>query len=313
MSEHTVPRRTFCQRVAAGAAALALAPVASRAAEETFTLKWIIASSLYGRLPLAEILPEVRKAGAEHIDIWPEGHANQREQMEKMGHAKFAALLARHKVKLGMFTHYNLGPFGLQKEMPVAQRFGVRIFISGASGPRKLKGAELKKAVGEFAEKMKPHAAAAEKHGVVIGIENHSGSLIKSPDSMRWFVEARPSKHIGIALAPYHLPSRADLIAKLITDLGDGLVHFYGWQHGKGCHKPMPRADEHLQMPGRGPLDFVPLMAALKRINYQGWSSVFMHPTPRGIPIMDTAAEVTAEIVKAQKYLEACLEKGSKS
>jgi hypothetical protein len=29
-----------------------------------------------------------------------------------------------------------------------------------------------------------------------------------------------------------------------------------------------------------------------------------MHPTPRGIPILPTAAEVTAEINRARQYLE---------
>ena len=308
VDEHPIHRREFCKRVAAGAAA-ALAPAALCAAQEEFALSYIVASSLYGRLPLAEILPELRKAGAKHIDIWPEGHANQREQIEKMGHKAFAALLTKHKAKLGMLTHYNLGPFGLQPQMPFAKQFGAKILISGAHGPRGLKGKALKAAVAEFLEQMKPHVAAAEKHGLTIGIENHWGSLIKSPDSMRWFAELRPSKHIGIALAPYHLPSKADLIARLITDLGPGMVHFYAWQHGKGCHKPMPREQEHMQMPGRGPMDFTPIVAALKKADYKGWTSVFMHPTPRGIPIMDTAAEVTAEIVRAQKYLEKCLAK----
>jgi len=304
----TVSRRGFCKRLAGGVAA-ALAPAALGAAKEDFALNTIVASSLYGRLPLAEILPEVPKTGAEHIDIWPEGHANQREQIEEMGHEKFAALLKTHGVKLGMLTHYNLGPFGLQPQMPFAQKFGAKILICGARGPRDLKGPDLKKAVGAFVEKMKPHVAAAEKHGLVIGVENHGHSLVQSPDSMKWLAELAPSKHIGVALAPYHLPQDTQLIARLITDLGDGLVHFYAWQHGKGCMKKMPRDDEHQQMPGRGPLDFVPILAALKKIDYKGWTSVFMHPTPRGIPIMDTAAEVTAEIIKAQKYLETCLAK----
>ena len=32
-----------------------------------------------------------------------------------------------------------------------------------------------------------------------------------------------------------------------------------------------------------------------------------MHPVPRGIPILDTAEEVTAEINRARRYLESCL------
>jgi len=308
VSDRPIRRREFCQRLAVGAAAVALAP-AAWAAKEGFKLTTIVASSMYGCLPLAEILPEVPKTGAEHIDIWPKGHANQREQIEEMGHDRFAALLERHGVKLGMLTHYDLGPFGLQPDMAFGQKFGAKIVICGGSGPRGLKGAELKKAVGQFAERMKPHVAAAEKHGLTIGIENHGNNLIMSPDSMKWLAELAPSKHIGIALAPYHLPQDPRVIADLITALGDRLVHFYAWQHGKGCHKKMPREDEHQQMPGRGTLDFVPILAALRKIDYKGWTAVFMHPTPRGIPIMDTAAEVTAEIVKAQEYLKQCLKR----
>ena len=307
MSRREPSRREFCGHVAAGAAAAALSPLASRAAKEDFRLRYIVASSMYGRLPLAEILPQVPKTGARHIDVWPEGHANQREQIERMGHDAFAGLLERHGVRVGMLTHYDLGPFRLQPEMKVARKFGARIIISGAHGPRGRKGKALKEAVAEFLETMKPHVAAAERHGVVIGIENHGNSLVQSFDSMRWLVELRPSKHIGIALAPYHTPQRPDQLGKLIEDLGDGLVHFYAWQHGMGCMKKLPKAQELMQMPGRGTLDFAPILAALKTIGYKGWTSVFMHPVPRGIPILPTAAEVTAEIVKAQKHLEACL------
>jgi len=312
VTEPPIRRREFCKRLVTGVAATALAPASSQGAQPAFKLRYILASSMYGRLKLAEILPEARRIGAEHIDIWPERHANQREQIEAMGHEKFAATLKQHRVKLGILTHYDLGPFRLQGEMRVARKFGARLLISGASGPRGLKADALKKAVGHFAERMKPHIAAAEEHGLVIGIENHGHSLVQSPDSMRWLAELAPSKHIGIALAPYHLPQEPALIARLIGDLGGRLVHFYAWQHGMGCHKKLPKEQEVLQMPGRGELDFAPILAALKKINYSGWTEVFMHPVPRGIPILPTAVEVTAEIVRVQKYLEACLGGGDR-
>ena len=70
--------------------------------------------------------------------------------------------------------------------------------------------------------------------------------------------------------------------------------------------KPMPKDEELQQMPGRGPLDFTPVLKALKEINYTGYTEIFMHPTPRGIPIFPTAGEVTAEINRAKAYLEKC-------
>ncbi|MCA9443401.1 MAG: sugar phosphate isomerase/epimerase, partial [Candidatus Omnitrophica bacterium] len=66
---------------------------------------------------------------------------------------------------------------------------------------------------------------------------------------------------------------------------------------------------EMKQLPGYGELDFVPILAALKKINYAGWTSIFMHPVPRGIPILPTAAEVTAAINRSREYLEDCLDR----
>ena len=266
---------------------------------------------MYGRMKLSEILPEVRKAGAEYIDIWPEAHANQREQIEEMGHQQFVAMLKKHRVKLGILTRYDLGPFELKDEIRAAKKIGASMVICGSRGPGNLKGDSLKAAVRKFIEKMQPQIYFAEENGITIGIENHSNSLIQSPDSMKWFVEFTDSRNIGIALAPYHMPQEPALIARLIADLGTNLVHFYAWQYGMGCHKKLPKEQELLQLPGRGRLDFVPIVSALKQINYRGWTEVFMHPVPRGIPILPTAGQVTAEINRSCIYLESCLEKVS--
>lgn len=304
-----IHRRQFLKRLVVGAAVGGLGEAGLSRDEQAFRFRYIVASSMYGRMKLDEILPEVAKTGAEHIDIWPEHHANQREQMEEMGYDKFAAKLKQHKVKLGILTRYDLGPFGLQKEMRVAKRLGGTMVVCGSRGPKNLEGEALKEAVRGFVERMKPHIGRAEETGVTIGIENHANSLIESPDSMRWLAELAVSKNIGIALAPYHLPQDASLIAELIENLGGRLVHFYAWQYGQGCHKKLPREQQLLQMPGRGKVDFVPIVAALKKIKYKGWTEVFMHPVPRGIPILPTAGQVTAEINRSRQYLERCLDR----
>ena len=76
-----------------------------------------------------------------------------------------------------------------------------------------------------------------------------------------------------------------------------------------GCNIKLPKEQELLQMPGRGSLDFVPVVKALKNINYKGWTEIFMHPVPRGIPILDSVQDVTAEINRSRRYLEDCLKK----
>ena len=151
---------------------------------------------------------------------------------------------------------------------------------------------------------MKPHLAVAEESGVTIAVENHGNNLIESPDSMKWLADLRPSKNIAIAFAPYHLPQDEKLLADLIRSLEGRIEMFYAWQHGMGCHKKLPKEQELLQMPGRGKLDFGPLLAALDDIKYDRWKEIFMHPVPRGIPILETTPAVTAEINRSRKYLE---------
>ncbi|MEM7478555.1 MAG: sugar phosphate isomerase/epimerase family protein [Planctomycetota bacterium] len=269
-----------------------------------FEFRYMLASCMYGYQYLREILPEVAKVGATAIDIWPKVHGNQREQIDDLGEEKFAQMLAEYEVQLGCVTQYPLGPFRLQSEMRLAQRLGCTTIVTGGAGPKGLTGKELKSAVGGFIEKLKPHLAVAEETGVTLAIENHANNLIYSPDSLKWLVELRPSSHLAVALAPYHLEQDAAKLAQLIRDLDDGIAVFYAWQHGKGCHQRLPKEEELLQMPGRGALNFQPIVEALVGINYQGWTEIFMHPVPRGIPILETAAQVSAEINRSREYLE---------
>ncbi len=309
MSQDSFSRRSFCKKLGVGLSAASLMPPVVLAKPQPFRLRYMVASCLYGELPLTEILPEIRKTNSESIDIWPRKHGNQREQMDEMGYEKFASLLQQHKIKLGIITRYDLGPFKLQPEMALLKKLGGKMVVCAGSGPKNLTGAELKSAVKNFVEEMQPHIAAAEEAGVVIAIENHGDNLIDSLDSLKWLAEFAPSKHIGIALAPYHLPDDSETVAGIVRALGEKIVHFYAWQHGMGCTVKLPKEQELLQMPGRGKLDFIPVLKALKEINYSGWTSIFMHPVPRGIPILETAAEVTKEINGARNYLDGCLKK----
>lgn len=307
MPDNSLPigRRDFLAASAVTAATLATPSFALAAPK--LKPKYILGSCMYGYTAVDEIVPEVAKIGATALDIWPKVHGNQREQLDEMGEEKFAALLKKHDVTLGCITQYKLGPFGLQKEMQLAQRLGCKMIICGGSGPKNLKGKELKAAVGAFIEKLKPHLAVAEETGVTIAIENHANNLIDSPDSLKWLAELRTSDNLGIAFAPYHLEQDENLQSDLIRTLGDSIEMFYAWQHGMGCHVKLPKEQELLQMPGRGDLDFVPLFAALQDIKYQGWTEIFMHPVPRGIPILETTTEVTAEINRSRKYITKCL------
>jgi sugar phosphate isomerase/epimerase len=258
---------------------------------------------MYGKTPLADILPEVKATAATGIDLWPLPHGNQREQASELGSEPFRALLATHGVGVSMVTRFDLGPFKLQDELRAASHMGAKLVVCGAVGPQGLKGADLKAAVAQFVERLRPTLDVAAACGMTIGIENHDHNLIDTADAMRYLADRCADRPLGIALAPYHLPQDATAIATLIGDLGPRLAHFYAWQYGRGSRTRQPRDDELLQLPGRGPLDFAPLLAALAKIDYQGLTEIFMHPFPRGVPILDSTAAVTAEINRAREYL----------
>ena len=63
-------------------------------------------------------------------------------------------------------------------------------------------------------------------------------------------------------------------------------------------------------MPGRGPFDFGPLMRQLSAMHFDGPVEIFMHPVPRGVPILDTVAAITAEVNRARTALLAGLAGG---
>lgn len=295
-------RRHFLQSLAAVAAAPAWAAAAP------WKLNYMLASSMYGSLSLTEILPEVKKTGATGIELWPKKHGTQREELDAIGHDKFADMLKEHGLSFGGSTRYDLGPFGLTEEITVVKKLGGSFIVTGGKGDFKVTPEQLRKNVKDFVEKMKPHAALAAENGVEIGIENHINNIIDTPDSLRWLADdIRDMPGIGIALAPYHLPQDPALLAGLIRHIDTKMTLFYAWEHGMGCMKPMPKEEELQQMPGRGPLDWKPLLQALRETNFTGPTEIFMHPTPRGIPILPTAAKTTAEIVRARKHLDSLL------
>lgn len=292
-------RRQFLQSIASACAVPALA------LEPPWKLNYMLASSIYGSLPLAEILPEVKKTGASGIELWPKKHGTQREELDEIGLDKFAAMLLENRISFGGTTRYDLGPFKLTEEIVVVKKLGGTFIVTGGKGDYKVTLEQLKANVKDFVEKMKPHAALAAENGIQIGIENHINNLIDSPDSLRWLADGiRNIPGIGIALAPFHLPQDTNLLADLITHIDQKLTLFYAWEHGMGCSKPMPKEEELQQMPSRGKLDWKPLLTALKAVNFTGPTEIFMHPTPRGIPIMPTLAESTAEIVRAKQHLD---------
>jgi sugar phosphate isomerase/epimerase len=271
--------------------------------QEKWSPRWLLASSLYGMLPLESVIAQAAKSGADAIDIWPKIHADHREQWQAMGDETFAKLLAKYNVSLGCMTQFPPGPYGQDSECQVAQQHHCPLIVTGSPAQKGLQGQALRQAVVEFAGKLKAHLDVAAKCGVTIAIENHAQQLVSNWDAIRWLRDAAPADNLGIAMAPYHLPQEPQTLASWIKEMGPFLKLFYAWQHGQGAMQLLPKEQQLEQLPSRGPLDFRPIMRALAEIQFPGWIEIFMHPFPRGIPILESADLVTEEWMKQKHFL----------
>ena len=114
-------------------------------------------------------------------------------------------------------------------------------------------------------------------------------NLLDSKDSFKAFVELNRNPRLGIALAPYHLQAAGISVEEVIGIAGKRLLFFYAWQHRDGMG----------QLPGIGPADFVPWIAALARAGYGEYVNPFMHGHP-GVE------EMTKGLATARDYLIRC-------
>ena len=280
-------------------------PCTTRAAGG-FNPKHLLSSALYGDIPLAQVLPEVAASGSLGLDVWCKPHGSQREDMDTLGPEAAAALFKQHNVRLVCSTRYGLGPFGLADEMKLLKRFGGELLVTGAKGPKNVAGPEARTAMKTFLEQLQPHADAAGALGLKIAIENHSDSLLSTPDSIRAWAELNRHPALGVAFAPHHLQPHTAEMPSLIRDLGAANLPFvYLQEHGIGSKQKVAKEIELQQLPGFGTLDYGPIVDALAGAGFNGWLEIFMHPTPRGIPIVDGGAPaVTAVVKKSRAHMD---------
>ena len=298
-----ITRRTLLSSVA-------LAPFAAsfvRAAEErgASRFRYLLASAMYGQESLRSVLREAQTLGISNLDLWPKVHGAQREAIDEQGAEAVVQLVQQAGCSIDCLTRYDLGTGGIGPELEVARQVGASTIVTGPKGSKTPAAADLKAAVAAFVEEIKPTHDRAVKNGVVLAIENHRRNLFEAGDSLRYLADfAGDLPHLKIALAPAHLPQDADAIAALIQDVGPKLHVFYAWERGNEFLRKVPTGRELEQLPGRGSLDFRPLVAALDAVDFDGWTSIFMHPVPRGIPAAGSVQATTEAIAAARRHLE---------
>lgn len=279
-------RREF---LAAGAAALA-APYAMCAAEGAKEERWrmrLSTSSIHFRdLPIEDVCARIASLGFEGIDIWSahENCPHLDDVLARVGPEGLKALLKKHNLKLFAFSVYA---GGYARYAELLGKAGGGVAIQGSAGP--CAPAELTARMRAFQEGLKPLLELAEKHDSYLAIENHGSALLDSLDSFKAFADNNRSRRLGIALAPYHLQAIKAPVEEAIRIAGSQLFFFYAWQ----------QQPDVKQLPGHGPTDFTPWIAALAKARYRGFVNPFMH----GHPAPDVMA---AALAASRDYLKKC-------
>jgi sugar phosphate isomerase/epimerase len=288
-----VERRRFLSLAAGGALAAVAAPgllgSTARPAEGRWQMRLSCSSINYTKLPIEEACQRIAALGFEAIDVWSAhaGCPHLDDVLKRLGPDGLKEVLAKNKLKLYAFSVYQ---GGYRKYAELLGKAGGGVAVRGSAGPCDPK--ELTARMKAFFEALKPEIELAEKHNSYLAIENHGGALLSSLDSFKAFVDVNRHTRVGIALAPYHLQGLKASVEEAIATSGKQLFFFYAWQNAGGLG----------QLPGHGPTDFVPWIAALAKAAYAWYVNPFLHNEPE-------PEAMTAALAKSRDYLKQCYAK----
>ena len=290
LRDSELTRRQFLHHSAAAAGGMAASGLlAHRAAGKenpAWTMRLSTSSIHFSKLPIEEACKRIAALGFEAIDIWSAhaGCPHLDDVLARLGPDGLRKLLAENHLKLYAFSVYR---GGYPKYAELLGKAGGGVAVRGSAGAAK--PAELTARMKAFIESLKPDLELAEKHNSYIAVENHGGALLNAADSFKAFVEINSNPRLGIAMAPYHLQAAGANVEETIAITGKQLLFFYAWQRAKAVG----------QLPGHGPTDFTPWIAALAKAGYAWYVNPFMHHEPE--PDVMSAA-----LAKSRDYLKAC-------
>jgi sugar phosphate isomerase/epimerase len=286
----TLDRRNFLGRALGGTAAGALAGnfLSATAAEASpWRMRLSCSSINFSSLPIEEACRRIAALGFEAVDIWSAhaGCPHLDDVAKRLGPAGLKDLLARHRLKLYAFSVYA---GGYRRYAELLGQAGGGVAVRGSAG--KCEPAELTTRMKAFLESLKAELALAEEFNSYLAVENHGGALLGTLDSLKAFCQLNRSPRLGLALAPYHLQSIQASVEEAIAVAGRQLFFFYAWQQAPG----------EQQLPGIGPTDCRPWLAALAKAGYRWYVNPFMHHEP-------PPGAMSAALARSCDYLRGCV------
>ena len=292
-NQRAVDRREFLSGVACGAAAAVAAPgllgSAAAAAEDRWKMRLSASTIGYAKLSVEQACERIAKLGFDAVDVWSAhaGCPHLDDVLNRLGADGLNEVLDKNKLDLYTFSVYS---GGYRKYAELLGKAGGGVAVRGSSGRCDPK--ELTSRMKAFLEGLKPDLELAEKYDSYLAIENHGGALLGSLDSFKAFADTNRHPRLGIAMAPYHLQAAKVAVEEAIAVTGKQLFFFYAWQRAPGTG----------QLPGIGPTDCTPWIAALAKAGYGWYVNPFMHHEP-------DPDEMDKVLAKSRDYLQQCYAK----
>lgn len=290
-----IQRRHFLAAVTMGGAACASVPsILARKKASGQAASWpfrLSASSIsFSWLPVEQACQRIAELGFDAVDVWSahEGCPHLDDVLNRLGADGLRKVLDEYKLKLFSFSVYQ---GGYPRYAQLLGHFEGGVAVRGSTRP--CQPQEIVPRMRKFLEGLQPEVELAEQFGSYIAIENHGNALLDSLDSLKAFVDMNRSPRLGIALAPYHLQTLNASVERAIEICGRQLFFFYAWQRGKGTD----------QLPGHGPTDFSPWIAALANVRYGGYVNPFMHGDLKPVAM-------SRALTKSRDYLVRCDQEG---
>ena len=142
---------------------------------------------------------------------------------------------------------------------------GGEVMVFGSPQQRNLtEGQTQAEAMDHAAGVLRSVVPALEDNFVKIALEPlgpSEGNFLNTAAEARHLQSMIGSDHVGLHLDVKAMSSESVPIPQLIRDHADALLHFHA-------------NDPNRQGPGMGDVDFAPIFAALRDIDYRGWVSV---------------------------------------
>ena len=250
-------------------------------------MKYAICNETFGTRPFADTFSTIRKLGYTGVEIAPFtfaphnepfdiGHVSANKIVETRMMADDAGLeiIGLHWLLAKTEGNYLTTPDPtvrrrtgqyLQQLVEVCASLGGKIMVLGSPKQRNLlPGVSHDDAMDYAVEVLHSAIAACKQYDVTIAIEPlgpAEGDFLLTAESGIQLCKMVDSPYCKLHLDVKAMSSEGKPIAEIIRASRDWMVHFHA-------------NDPNLLGPGMGDVDFHPIFAALKEINYDRWVSV---------------------------------------